>query len=230
VPLAEANAMVAVAGYEVQFDRQSGLLYADIEIDATLTYFPFVRLALVRLQPHSIPGAHISKVTLAEFAQLVPNRSVSVSAADTSGRRFTVVVTGVAGERSFKRLGPSITGPVNRYDLPLVCKDTVGPWTSIFEVSIQQRDPAIQDATLGWIDISTNPIELTAQPGIGARQWSGLVTLPVPRGSRQFRLMIKEYEPHGPDGYQHEEASIPAGYRLNPKISRRLVFADAIPL
>jgi hypothetical protein len=41
-------------------------------MDPGNAYFPFVRLALARFQPDSIPDAHLSRVILAEFIQLVP--------------------------------------------------------------------------------------------------------------------------------------------------------------
>ena len=39
---------------------------------------PFVRLALVRYQPKAISGAKISRVAMAEFAQLLPRRRAVV--------------------------------------------------------------------------------------------------------------------------------------------------------
>lgn len=44
-------------------------------MDAGNTYFPFVRLALVRYQPISGLNAHLSCVVLADLAQLMPDRS-----------------------------------------------------------------------------------------------------------------------------------------------------------
>ena len=44
------------------------------------TYVPFVRLALVRYQPHALDDARISRVVLAGFAQLTPDRVATVTA------------------------------------------------------------------------------------------------------------------------------------------------------
>ena len=41
-------------------------------------YFPFVRLALARYQPDSMPECHLSPVVLADFTQLAPDRSLTV--------------------------------------------------------------------------------------------------------------------------------------------------------
>ena len=48
----------------VAFDADRGLWYCDIEIDTEAAYGPFVRLALVRYQPHSIPDAHLSRAQI----------------------------------------------------------------------------------------------------------------------------------------------------------------------
>jgi hypothetical protein len=39
------------------------------------TYAPFVRLALVRYQPHALVASKVSRVVLADFAQLTPDRA-----------------------------------------------------------------------------------------------------------------------------------------------------------
>ncbi len=83
--------LTAVLGFEVAFDEE-GRCFCDLELAPGAAYYPFVRLALVRLQPDSLPGTATSRMVRAEFAQLVPDRGVSVvGGADD---RFTVAVTG----------------------------------------------------------------------------------------------------------------------------------------
>ena len=82
LPLLENNVNVHVVGHRVQWDDARKLWYCDIELDAGWrTYMPFVRLALARYQPHAIGGMKLSRVTLAEFAQVLPRRAVTWSAA-----------------------------------------------------------------------------------------------------------------------------------------------------
>ena len=71
-----------------------GLWYCDLQVDAGLSYFPFVRLGLCRYQPHSIANAHISRVVRADYAQLVADRSCSLT---KSGSTAHVSVRGPAG-------------------------------------------------------------------------------------------------------------------------------------
>jgi hypothetical protein len=48
--------VVNVAGFKPEYDPRRGLWFCDISFDPgqTLSYFPFVRLALARFQPHSV--------------------------------------------------------------------------------------------------------------------------------------------------------------------------------
>src|SRR5690606_37483117 len=75
VKLQETGVPVQVVGHRVQWDAERQLWYADIELDAGTAYMPFVRLAVVRYQPHSIKDTlKISRVAMADFAQVLPRR------------------------------------------------------------------------------------------------------------------------------------------------------------
>ncbi|HTO03813.1 MAG TPA: hypothetical protein VL069_08935, partial [Opitutus sp.] len=68
----------AVAGHAVEFDPERKLWFSDIVVQAGLSYFPFIRLALARFQPFSIADCHLSRVVLMDFVQLVPDRTLDV--------------------------------------------------------------------------------------------------------------------------------------------------------
>ena len=68
------NTSVHVIGHRVYWDESRRMWYSDIELDPGASYMPFVRLALVRYQPNSLPDAKISKVFLTDFAQVLPRR------------------------------------------------------------------------------------------------------------------------------------------------------------
>ncbi len=72
---------VDVAGHEVAWDKDRQLWFSDIEIStiSATTYFPFVKLALVRYQPSSLKGLELSRVVQADFIQVTPDRAVSMS-------------------------------------------------------------------------------------------------------------------------------------------------------
>ena len=62
----------------MQYDATRDLWYADIQVAAPGggelgSYMPFIRFALARYQPHSIDGAHLSKIVTVDYAQIAPN-------------------------------------------------------------------------------------------------------------------------------------------------------------
>ncbi|HEV7475097.1 MAG TPA: hypothetical protein VGN90_13675 [Pyrinomonadaceae bacterium] len=70
---------VGAVGHDVEYDPDRKLWFCDIEIDTGKSYYPFVRLGLARFQLNSLDGAHLSRVVLADFAQLTPDRAASVT-------------------------------------------------------------------------------------------------------------------------------------------------------
>ena len=175
-----------VVGYPVAFDEARQLWYADITVDAeTPTYCPFVRLALARYQPHAIPGAKLSRVVLADFAQLVPGRAAVVSADPYHPRRLRVTLSGIAPAGPV----PAVVGPAQPTE----------PATTptVVTVSVQRRrDDVATD--LGWEDVGTDVATVVRQTG-GAPvpdlvRWTGTVEFAAPVTAGRFRLVIAEHE------------------------------------
>lgn len=192
-----ADVTVSVAGHAVGFDEQRRLWYCDIEIDAgASSYFPFVRLALARFQPKSVQDAHLSRVVLADFAQLAPDRSATLAFAPQKPTSVSVGLSGVSYASSAAGTGPGVV-----------------------EVSVEERLAGVE-GDLGWVPVPGllgRPTALLPQPGArGATQWAGQVTLPAARGSRPFRLVIREFERFRPAAGQG--------------LVRRLVYADALEI
>ena len=74
------NQMVyAVAGHAVEFDPERKLWFADIEVKAGGSYFPFIRLAVARYQPSSVITCHLSRVVQTDFVQLAPDRTCKLT-------------------------------------------------------------------------------------------------------------------------------------------------------
>ena len=85
---------VDVVGHAVSWDAERGLWYADVVAQTATAYFPFLRMALARWQPASIPGAALSHVVLADVAQLAPDRAVLVTMDPWSPGTAQVIVSG----------------------------------------------------------------------------------------------------------------------------------------
>jgi len=200
-----AATKVSVAGHTVGYDEERKLWYCDMEIDAGPSYWPFVRLALARYQPKSVDGAHLSRVVLTDFAQIAPDRLVSMVGDPEFPTKLAITVCGPGYTR----------GPVGRFPSEL-------------EVSVETRRPNVADGDLGWMPAGPAPVALTLQVGGDPKNlnWNGLVELPAARGTKPYRLVVKEYERFLVDA----GAGSPNSIAANVPTQRRLVFAAVLEL
>ncbi len=160
---------VDVAGHPVGFDADRDLWYCDINV-STISYMPFIRLALARFQPDSVVGAHLSSVVVADFSQLTPDRTATVQG---SGNKRTVTVVG----QSYDRVG-----------------DAASPLASV-RAHVEEFDSAI-GGELGWRQIG-NPVELDPQTKVFiSHRWRGEVTIPQGTAGRPKRIVVEERERH----------------------------------
>jgi len=154
----------SVAGHAVAYDDTRRLWYCDIEMDPGDAYFPFVRLALARYQPESIADAHLSRVVLADFAQLVPDRSASITFDPIDTTSLEVAITG---------------------------KTYRGPGSAAMRATLETQPPGGGD--LAWVPVSVISLTPFTSFGPDTL-WTAQITLPAARGSRPFRLVIEEFE------------------------------------
>ncbi|MGZ3144465.1 hypothetical protein ACVDFE_21225 [Lentzea chajnantorensis] len=162
------------AAYDVAYDSARGLWFCDIRItrtgdDPLKSYFPFVRLALARYQPSSIPGHHLSAVATADFTQLAPDRAVVVTG---SGSTRTVQVTGP---------GPSLTHSGRPNEV---------------RVTVERQLDGVTDPVLRWQPAGGGFATTISTPvnDSGVHTWTGTVTLPT--GAGALRLAVEEFEVH----------------------------------
>ncbi len=131
---------LAVAPHAVSYDPERQLWYADIVVRPGDSYFPFIRLALARYNPVSIPGAHLSSVVMAEFVQLTPDRLAVVTQA---GNKVHVAVYGTGTSAP--------AGP--------------GPRSGLFDLSIETLAPGA-DHDLGWLATNAKSAPGLAEPRV----------------------------------------------------------------
>lgn len=203
---------VTVAGHEVHYDEGRQLWYCDIELDTGNAYYPFVRLALARYQPESVPDAHLSRVVLADFAQLAPDRRLTI----------------IRDPADPQLLGVRLSGPA-------YVGSHLGAHNNEVEVAVERRLPEVADELLGWAPIPATNTSLTdlAMSLDGSFSWSGEVTLPQLPDSPRLRLIVKEYERFEVDG--KPTTLIGPGPQSPPSsqvwpTNRRLVYADALEI
>lgn len=208
VPVEEPGARVTVVGHEPEFDPDRGLWFCDIGLPAGPAYTPFVRLALCRYQPWSVPGTQMSKVVRADFAQLLPPRTLTVRRLDG----ISVSLSGPAGSRG------SETAPVARRA----------------RVRVESRRTGGSD--LEWAPEGA-PVELTpavGPAGLGDVRWSGRITPLDPVRGTERRLVVEELESFptdpDPDPPFEDVQDLRLGDFLRLTTRERLVFADHVPL
>jgi len=217
-----ASPAVDVAGFAPAYDGNRGLWYADVEMNVGRGYFPFVRLALARFQPISVPGAHLSRVVLSDFIQVVPDRQVDYDLNNAvAGGTLPVTVTG--------------PGYFNQ--------DVAIPGSSVVVARLERRQFGDADASddAGWEPVAATLLA----PGGGSgfiRSWQGTLTLPNPLPS-PLRVVVLEAELYltgsqnwqdvvkimGQQQIEGPVGSTPTMLEL-PDIGYRITFADATVL
>jgi hypothetical protein len=168
--LEETPKQFDVAGYLVEFDSQRGLWFCDIELENSLSYTPFIRLALARYQPHSVQGVELSRVVLADYAQLSPDRSAVVSIDPSDIRHAQVFIGGLAPQ---------------------------GPAQSAIEVTVERRlAHAVSD--VAWAVAPTSVVTVTENAPDASEPdavlWSGKITFAKTPPAGQFRVVVREFE------------------------------------
>jgi hypothetical protein len=162
--LPEANDTVLVVGHRLHYDFERRLWYADLEIDAGPSYNPFVRLALVRLQPHSLGTCALSEVVHTQFAQLLPMREIRL---EIHERRVALQVFGPAPDIGAASGRGELSG---RHDPPA---DQADMWSGLLgytrgrnriELVVQKQNDAF-DTDLDWVDIGGAVLSGDAVPG-----------------------------------------------------------------
>jgi hypothetical protein len=209
VPDLPGVASFTAVGHKVEFDEGRGLWFCDIDIDPHGAYFPFVRLALARFQPISVPGAHLSKVVTADFIQLAPDRTVSVAFKLPSLKEITITVGGASYVQAAAGSGP---GEI--------------------EVALETRSLTLPPE-IGWTEVPNTATVLKAQRVAGAEPgtflWAGKMALPSDLKLKAYRVAVREYETFMSDEPDRTaRATLAANVAL--KRVRRLVFAETFPL
>jgi hypothetical protein len=209
----DSPARVDVVGFEVEFDESRGLWFADLTVNTfTDTYTPFVRLALVRYQPHALADAKVSRVVLADFAQLTPERSATVTSDPHHAKTIRLVVSGVAP------VGPK---PIFHGQPPE--KLGVHSPTQI-SVRVQVRDENLA-SDLAWHDVPSNVAKVIQDFSVvfesNLVRWAGWVTFGETPQVGRYRLLIEEFE--------YISASFPLE-KGTTDLPKRLIYAEIFEL
>ena len=171
---------VDVAGHTVDltanYDATRDLWFCDIDVDVGNAYTPFIRLALARYQPDSVDNISgevpLSRVVLAQYMQLAPNRSASLV-------------------RKEKALTVTVTGPTY---FQVASQQSIGQ----LRATLQESDAAIGNE-LGWTNLQEVTVG-GSLGGEGAGTWTAGLTLPVLPTPGRFRVLLEQFEVLPTDG------------------------------
>ena len=195
---------VGVAAFKPEYDKDRGLWYCDVEIDAGRAYMPFIRLALVRYQPHSLPNAHLSHVVLADLAQLTPERTATITYNPNNPTNIDIAVAGLSYSASSAGKGPSLV-----------------------EATIESN-PTSADNETAWIPVPNGTVVLQPKPLGIYNVWRyqlHLHKLKVPK-HQALRLVIREFEILPADATNEQGQLM---YTMGkPFEGRRLVYAEIL--
>jgi hypothetical protein len=191
---------VRVVAYTPTFDPCTRRWFCDLELDTEDAYLPFVRLALVRYQPNSLPGCALSRVVLADIVQTLPDRALTVTrAADT----VQITVAGVS-YTAIRGVGAP------RADDGALARVVA---------RLEYRDAEIPDELLGWRPIDGAEVVLTRTMAGLTATWTGRLALPPGDGAAR-RLVVVEEERLAVDEQTPSEGGLGA----------RVIYADALAI
>jgi hypothetical protein len=187
-----------VAFQPVEVDAQR--LRCDIEMSSHRAYYPFVRFALVRFQPCSEEGCHVSTVVRTDFMQLTPDRFALIEYSENE-KVINLTIRGVS------------------YSSRRMAKDVAGKGPSGMSIRLWERYRDIP-GDLGWHEVANADVRLVSV-GIddGSYVWRFEVHLPESRKRANYRISIVEDE--------EREIDFP-GDTTKRKTKKRTVYADVL--
>jgi hypothetical protein len=89
----DALSPVDIVLFEPEYDIEERLWWVDLSVRPS-SYFGYTQLGLVRYQRHSLEGLELSLVTSATYAQLLPDRMVSITRVPDDDLALAVQVFG----------------------------------------------------------------------------------------------------------------------------------------
>ena len=213
--LSEKDALVDAVIFDVEYSPERKLWFCDIEMDPGSTYFPFVSLSLARYQSESLSGIELSPMTRVDFAQLVADRSMTMTLSAAS------VYVSVHGQVADNTVGPKLN------PLPFLASRTPAfsaPRSHRFVAFIQEREAGTV-GDFGWKTTSA-VVELAGNVSFPSEigNYGGAVPIPTPTSpSVQRRVVVEEREYYQVD---------PSGIILigSTPSSYRLVYIDTMAL
>lgn len=220
---------VLLVTYAPRFDPEREEWFVDVTLDPGPSPEPFVRLGLVRYQPHTEPALRCSSPVV-QWAQLMPDRRIEVTA-DRAAQRLSVHMTGRA---PYRRAEVSLDDPPTPFVHPGI-RETAAPRLrlTLFAEHVDGMGKVRRSILpLGGHD----DIVIAADPTIGAggdlvwRHEIDAAALNRPHPAASLHLLLEEYEYFLPADNPEPDASGEETLSLRASGPRLLRRIDLDPL
>jgi hypothetical protein len=155
--------------YQPEFHLQRKRWFVDVLLDSATAIWPFLRLAVARYQPNSIPGMEFSETVITDFVQLPPERIGTLSRPDSADVRLTL--TGVAAVTNAP--GVQLPGQAPSRDELLALL----PKSRQVMATLQARNP-LSDSDIDWVNVAQAQCQLAGvDPETFEATWSAALPL-----------------------------------------------------
>jgi hypothetical protein len=187
-PLVDRDRVNAwVLPYQPEFSPERGLWFVDVAFDPGTAFWPFVKLAVARYQPDSLPLLHLGPVAVCDYAQLAPERTATLSRTDETHVR--IAVTGPVGH---PREGTLTAVPLPADFLSHVAR------SRRMRARLERFDAAV-GTDLGWTAVGQWDLPILGVAGT-VFSWAGELPLPqaiaprTPGTNAEWRVTVEEWE------------------------------------
>jgi len=200
---------VVVATFDVKFDSERQLYYADISLNIATAYYPFVRLVLAAYQKHSVRKDNtdccISPVVQPDYIQIPAPRASSIE----FGNSKNIVTVAISG--SIARLAQV---PEYRSKVQFIIEPLDIPASEETHISLNSKPIASYEYML-------TPNDIVNYLFYHSHQFQ----LPAVYSSNAYRIKVLEYEMITYDPLKPNPNPGGSNFAGMP-LKERLVFAD----
>lgn len=211
---------VDIAAYNVLYDEDRQLYFADIPIAINQAYFPFAKLALVRYQRDSVRTVRYdccaSSIVHADWLQLVPQRNTALQL-DAQTNKFKVAISGLVAFKPQEGMAMTALNYKPRTKIEVTVENTMLPKTEEAFISINNRQVSTT--------IYTKVGEVTKDMIQGNNfLYAADIELPAQWKGKPYRVVVKEFELHPKDPLRFPNGDF--GNANTIHFGERLVFMD----
>lgn len=221
---------IAACSYNVLYDQERQLYYADIPININSAYFPFIKLALARYQKDSLRinerDCCLSNVVHTDWIQIVAPRITTIIGDPASKNK---IVVGLAGTSSFVGINnPTLALKDEiRTRLRIIVEDAAIPKSE--EAFVRIHGNRFETPVVWQKDFNLTTADLDLANNKAQIKFTTTIELKEEYKTKPYRVVIEEYELHLTDPLRQPSGE--GTFATKPeKWQERLVFMDVFEI